>query len=95
MLKHHFDNLEQQHAAEKLGMWMFLVTEVLFFGGLFIAYTIYRMWYPAEFESDQFHAELEDSRDQYSVPDHQQLDDDSGDPGRPAWATAPRLSATC
>ena len=34
-LAHHFDNLEQQHEASTLGMWVFLVTEVLFFGGLF------------------------------------------------------------
>jgi cytochrome c oxidase subunit III len=50
VLKHHFDSLEQQHASERLGMWMFLATEVLFFGGLFGAYTMYRFWYPAEFE---------------------------------------------
>ena len=49
VLKHHFDNLEQQHAAERLGMWFFLVTEVLFFSGLFVAYTVYRYWYPDEF----------------------------------------------
>ena len=50
VLKHHFDNLEQQHSAERLGMWMFLATEVLFFAGLFGSYTIYRLYYPAEFE---------------------------------------------
>jgi cytochrome c oxidase subunit 3 len=50
VLKHHFDNLEQQHASERLGMWMFLATEVLFFGGLFGAYTVYRFYHPAEFE---------------------------------------------
>jgi cytochrome c oxidase subunit 3 len=50
VLKHHFDNLEQQHASERLGMWMFLATEVLFFAGLFGAYTVYRLYYPAEFE---------------------------------------------
>jgi cytochrome c oxidase subunit 3 len=50
VLKHHFEDLEQQHASERLGMWMFLATEVLFFGGLFGAYTCYRIWYPAEFE---------------------------------------------
>jgi cytochrome c oxidase subunit 3 len=49
VLKHHFDNLEQQHSAERLGMWFFLVTEVLFFSGLFVAYTVYRNWYPGEF----------------------------------------------
>jgi len=50
VLKHHFDHLEQQHASERLGMWMFLVTEILFFGGLFGAYTVYRLFYPTEFE---------------------------------------------
>src|SRR5262245_39231389 len=30
-------------------MWVFLVTEILFFGGLFLAYLVYRLWYPAEF----------------------------------------------
>jgi cytochrome c oxidase subunit III len=50
VLKHHFDNLEQQHASERLGIWMFLATEVLFFGGLFGAYTVYRSYYPTEFE---------------------------------------------
>jgi cytochrome c oxidase subunit 3 len=49
VLKHHFDNLEQQHSAERLGMWMFLVTEVLFFGGMFCAYAAYRIWFPNEF----------------------------------------------
>jgi cytochrome c oxidase subunit 3 len=45
-LQHHFDSLEQQHEAATLGMWLFLVTEVLFFGGLFMAYLLYRVWYP-------------------------------------------------
>jgi cytochrome c oxidase subunit 3 len=45
-LQHHFDTLEQQHEASTLGMWLFLVTEVMFFGGLFLAYLIYRVWYP-------------------------------------------------
>ena len=41
-LQHHFDTMEQQFDAGKLGIWAFLVTEVLFFAGLFVAYTIYR-----------------------------------------------------
>jgi cytochrome c oxidase subunit III len=41
-LQHHFDSMEQQKDAASLGMWVFLVTEILFFGGLFLAYTIYR-----------------------------------------------------
>ena len=45
-LQHHFETLEQQHEASTLGMWIFLVTEVMFFGGLFMAYLLYRVWYP-------------------------------------------------
>ena len=48
-LAHHFDNLEQQREATTLGMWVFLVTEVLFFGGLFVVYAVYRNWYPEAF----------------------------------------------
>jgi cytochrome c oxidase subunit 3 len=48
-LAHHFDNLEQQTDATTLGMWVFLVTEVLFFGGLFLVYTVYRSLYPDAF----------------------------------------------
>ncbi len=55
VLKHHFDNLEQQHSAERLGMWMFLVTEVLFFGGMFCGYTVYRIWFPHDFEFASSH----------------------------------------
>lgn len=49
-LAHHFVNVEQQHDAGNLGMWMFLTTEVLFFGGLFAAYTIYRYKFERVFE---------------------------------------------
>ncbi len=44
-LQHHFDTMAQQKEAVVVGMWVFLVTEILFFGGLFAAYMIYRMWY--------------------------------------------------
>jgi cytochrome c oxidase subunit 3 len=43
---HHFETMEQQKEASTLGMWLFLVTEVMFFGGLLTAYLIYRLWYP-------------------------------------------------
>ena len=45
-LQHHFQTLDQQHEASTLGMWVFLVTEVMFFGGLLMAYLLYRVWYP-------------------------------------------------
>src|SRR3954447_5572868 len=48
-LAHHFDSLGQQTEASTLGMWVFLATEVLFFGGLFAAYSVYRSWYPEAF----------------------------------------------
>jgi cytochrome c oxidase subunit 3 len=48
-LAHHFENLAQQREASTLGMWIFLVTEVLFFGGLFAAYAVYRALYPDAF----------------------------------------------
>jgi cytochrome c oxidase subunit III len=44
-LQHHFDTMAQQKEAVTLGMWVFLVTEIMFFGGMFAAYLIYRMWY--------------------------------------------------
>ncbi len=48
-IAHHFDNAEQQYDSGKLGIWLFLVTEVLFFSGLFVAYTLYRIHHPEIF----------------------------------------------
>jgi cytochrome c oxidase subunit III len=48
-LQHHFSDSEQQASASKLGMWLFLLTEMLLFGGLFVAYSIYRAWNPDMF----------------------------------------------
>lgn len=48
-LAHHFDNMETQHNSAKLGMWLFLCTEVLLFSGLFVAYGIYRSLHPEVF----------------------------------------------
>ena len=48
-LQHHFDTMQQQKEASTLGMWVFLLTEVLFFGGLFCAYAIYRGLHPEIF----------------------------------------------
>ena len=50
MLLHQFDNLEQQELSSTLGMWTFLATEVMFFGGLILAFALYRSLYHAEFE---------------------------------------------
>jgi cytochrome c oxidase subunit 3 len=48
-LQHHFDDVGQQHESSMLGMWAFLATEVMFFGGLFAAYAIYRSRWPDAF----------------------------------------------
>lgn len=50
-VRHHFDTAEQQKESSTLGMWVFLLTEIMFFGGMFSAYTIYRSAYPAAFAS--------------------------------------------
>jgi cytochrome c oxidase subunit III len=44
-LVHHFESMEQQREAGTLGMWWFLLTEIMFFGGMFLAYTLYRHLY--------------------------------------------------
>ncbi|MFZ0590495.1 MAG: cytochrome c oxidase subunit 3 [Bryobacteraceae bacterium] len=50
-LRHHFATQQQQTDASTLGMWTFLITEVLFFGGMFAGYAIYRGMYPEAFAS--------------------------------------------
>ncbi len=46
---HQFVSAEQQRQADELGMWVFLITEIMFFGGWFVAYLVYRYTYPAAF----------------------------------------------
>jgi cytochrome c oxidase subunit 3 len=48
-LQHQFDDLEQQKETSTLGMWVFLATEIMFFGGMITAYTVYRYMYPDAF----------------------------------------------
>jgi cytochrome c oxidase subunit 3 len=48
-LREQFDTAEQQKDASTLGMWIFLITEIMFFGGMFLAYTVYRRAYPEVF----------------------------------------------
>jgi cytochrome c oxidase subunit 3 len=57
-LAHHFEDLDQQREAASLGMWVFLVTEILFFGGLFTAYTVYRTAYHEAFEAASHHLSI-------------------------------------
>lgn len=58
-LGHHWDNMKQQFEAGKLGMWLFLATEVLLFGGLFCAYAVWRGNHPELFK---FGSEYLDTR---------------------------------
>ena len=55
---HHFESLEHQHETTTLGMWVFLATEVMIFGALFTAYTVYRSAYSASFEDASRHLNL-------------------------------------
>lgn len=54
-LQHHFRDLAQQKAASTLGMWVFIAQEVLFFGGLFTTYAVYRHAYPEAFAAGSHH----------------------------------------
>ena len=57
-LQHHFENMEQQREAGTLGMWIFLVTEIMFFGGMFLAYTLYRSTYTDAFATASNHLDI-------------------------------------
>jgi len=55
---HQFDDTVQQHEASWIGMWVFLATEVMFFGGMFLGYTLYRIGYPEGFAHASNHLDL-------------------------------------
>jgi len=57
-LAHHFASLERQVEASRLGMWLFLCTEVLLFAGLFVAYSVYRYSFPAAFAAASRSSEI-------------------------------------
>lgn len=57
-LAHQFDDLAQQYEASHLGMWAFLLTEIMFFGGLFVGYTVYRTAYLAGFIEGSQHLDI-------------------------------------
>ena len=52
---HQFDDAVQQHETTTLGMWSFLITEVMMFGGLFAGYAYYRVKFPAAFIEGSHH----------------------------------------
>jgi cytochrome c oxidase subunit 3 len=54
-LAHHFEDLDQQRSASELGMWLFLVTEFMFFGGAFTAYLAYRFGHAEGFAAASHH----------------------------------------
>jgi len=56
--QHQFDDAEQQHDASTLGMWLFLAQEIMFFGGLFTAYVLYRAWFPDAFAHASHHLDV-------------------------------------
>jgi len=57
-LAHHFDSYEQQKESATLGMWLFIVQEILFFGGLFFAYALFRWKYPVAFNHGSRHLDV-------------------------------------
>ena len=57
-LQHHFSDVHQQRESAKIGMWVFLLTEILLFGGLFAFYVFYRSWNPEIFHNAHVHLNL-------------------------------------
>jgi cytochrome c oxidase subunit 3 len=58
ILAHHFSSLERQNEAMRLGMWLFLATEILLFAGLFTGYSVYRYQFPLAFADCSRHLEI-------------------------------------
>ncbi len=55
---HQFESAEQQYQVSALGMWLFLVTEIMFFGGLFLVYSVYRSQFPEAFRLASHHLDI-------------------------------------
>jgi cytochrome c oxidase subunit 3 len=58
VVAHHFDDWEQQYDSCVLGMWVFLVSEIMFFGGVFATYAVYRGLYPEAFHEASLHLDV-------------------------------------
>ncbi|HEV2136399.1 MAG TPA: cytochrome c oxidase subunit 3 [Terracidiphilus sp.] len=56
--RHHFESVAQQFDATNFAMWLFLLTEIMFFGGLFTAYLIMRNWYYPAFVEGSHHLSI-------------------------------------
>ena len=92
-LQHHFYSMDQQLEASTLGMWVFLVTEIMFFGGLFMAYIVYRYWYPDAWAAASNHLNVRMGGAQHARADLQLADDGAGGPrGADRIAQAARSS---
>jgi cytochrome c oxidase subunit 3 len=52
---HHFDSADTQFDSGRMGVWIFLVTEILFFGGMFCAFAVFRSWYFDAFKEAHHH----------------------------------------
>lgn len=57
-LQHHFEDTEQQFDSAVFGTWVFLITEIMFFSGMFMAYILYRTWYPEAFAHASHHLDI-------------------------------------
>jgi cytochrome c oxidase subunit III len=57
-LAHQFDDIEQQHESASIGMWIFLSTEVMFFGGMFLGYAVYRSMYHTAYAEASRHLDV-------------------------------------
>ncbi|MBV9037738.1 MAG: cytochrome c oxidase subunit 3, partial [Acidobacteriaceae bacterium] len=57
-LREQFATPEQQRETASIGMWVFLITEVMLFGGLFTAFTVYRLSHPIAFDAGSAHMEF-------------------------------------
>src|SRR5436190_5005202 len=57
-LQHQFDDMAQQAESDAIGMWMFLVQEIMFFGGLFTVYLVFRSKYPMAFAAGSNHLDV-------------------------------------
>ncbi len=58
LVAHQFDDAEQQREAVHLGMWAFIITEIMFFGVLFLGYALYRVQNPAAYAAGSHHLDI-------------------------------------
>ena len=69
-LKHYFHDVNQQYETSKFAMWAFILTEVLTFAGLFVAYIVYRSWYPDMFVDAHKLLDVNKGLNEYNCVNH-------------------------